>query len=402
MEYGTKEYWRASIALALGSFLIFAVVYSTQPLLPLFTREFGVSPAVSSLSLSVVIFSIGIALLFFGPLSDAVGRKPVMAWTMLGAIVATLLTGFVADFSWMVAWRGLQGLFLAGLPSIAMAYMSEEFSPKALGVSIGIYISANSLGGMSGRLLSGFVAEHWGWQATFWVTGAMGILFFFLFIFLLPPSTRFHPQPLRFKDAVRSMWRHVKNPRLRGGFLVGGLHFFVFVGVFNYMTFLLSEEPYRLSPSLLGMLFLSYLAGSVSSTLSGQLSSKWGKTGCLLVGILIFAGGLMFTLFSSLYAILIGLILQCFGFFFAHSASAGWVNSQAEFAKASASSLYLFSYYLGGSLGSFYLGFFWNMWRWPGVVVGSLIVLAVTAFYSYRLFRLERGINIRHTVHQSH
>ncbi|GAB7058205.1 MULTISPECIES: MFS transporter [unclassified Paenibacillus] len=395
MNYGTGEYWRATAALSLGSFLVFAIVYLTQPLLPLFVVEFGLSEFMSSLSLSVVVFCISVALLIYGPVSDAVGRKPIMVWCMAGGVVSTVLTAYVSDYSVLLILRAVQGLFLAGLPALAMAYMSEEFSPKALSVSMGLYIAANSLGGMSGRILSGVIAEHWGWRSSFAMIGFLSVALFVAFVFLLPRSRNFKPSPLQWRSAALAMINHLKNPTLSIGMLIGGLHFLVFIGSFNYLTFLLSEEPFHLSPSQLGMLFLAYAAGSLGSAVSGRLSDRWGKSRCMMAGILIFASGLLLTLVGWLPVILIGLVLQCFGFFFSHSASASWVNSRAAFAKASAASLYLFFYYLGGGLGSFYLGWFWHLNRWPGVVGGGMLVFILTFFLTRKLYAEESRSLVR-------
>lgn len=254
---------------------------------------------------------------------------------------------------------------------------------------MGLYIAANSLGGMSGRILSGVVAEHWGWRTSFTVIGLLSVALFVAFIYLLPRSRNFKPAPLEWRIAASSMLAHLRNSTLSIGMLIGGLHFLVFIGSFNYLTFLLSEKPFQLTPSQLGLLFLAYAAGSFGSAVSGRLSDQWGKSRCMMAGILILAAGLLLTLVEWLPIILIGLVLQCFGFFFSHSASASWVNSRAAFAKASAASLYLFFYYLGGSLGSFYLGWFWHLYRWPGVVVGGMLVFILTFFLARKLYAEE-------------
>lgn len=390
IEQGTKEYWKAVIALSLSSFFVFAMIYLAQPLLPLFAKEFQVSPAVAGLSLSVVTLVLSFSLLFYGPISDAVGRKSIMGWTMFGAVVMTIISSFATDFHWLLLCRALQGFFLAGLPSIAMAYMAEELSPHCLSLGIGMYISANSLGGMSGRLSSGILADLWGWKASFLVVGIVSLCFVLCFYWLLPPSKQFKKVPFRLKEVNQSMLGHLKNPVLSIAFLIGGLHFSVFLGSFNYITFLLSDEPYRLSPAFLGLLFVTYLAGTVGSTLAGKLAQRWGKMSCLKFGILLFAMGLILTLHSSLLIIIVGLILICFGFFFSHSLTASWVNSHATVARAGASSLYFVAYYLGGSLGSIYLGWFWNAWNWTGVVSACLAVLLLTCTCSFKLRKYER------------
>jgi YNFM family putative membrane transporter len=392
IEYATRAYWRATISLSMASFFVFAMVYLTQPLLPLFTKEFAVSETASSMSLSVVIFCISTSLLFYGPLSDAHGRKSIMVWAMLGAAICTVLISLVPSFTWMIALRALQGLFLAGLPSLAMAYMSEEFAPRALGISIGLYISANSLGGMSGRIVSGILADLWGWRTAFLVIGIASAIFWLCFTFMLPNSRHFQPKPLRWGEALKAMKLHMGNPLMRYAFIIGGMNFFVFIGGFNYLTFRLSDVPFNLPSSVLGLLFLAYLGGTVGSTVSGRFAERNGKTTAMLLGIVLLAGGLLMSLVPSLWVILLALVIQCFGFFFAHSASASWINANATFARASAASLYLCSYYLGGSLGSLYLGLFWHMLRWPGVVMGSIVVLVVTACYTLQLRKREHAI----------
>jgi YNFM family putative membrane transporter len=397
IEYGTKAYWRATVSLSMASFFVFAMLYLTQPLLPLFTQEFGISATLSSMSMSVAVFCVSACLLFYGPMSDALGRKPIMVWTMLGAVLCTMLIPLVPGYSSLIALRGLQGVFLAGLPSLAMAYMSEELAPGALGFSIGMYISANSLGGMSGRIVGGILADLWGWRTAFLVIGLSSALFWVCFAAMLPGSQHFCRKPLRLGEALRAMKLHAATPAMRNAFLIGGLNFFVFIGAFNYLTFRLSDEPYHLPASALGLLFLSYLGGTVGSTVSGRFAERNGKPAAMLLGISLFGGGLLMTLVPSLWVIMPGLVLQCFGYFFAHSASAGWVNANASFARASAASLYLCSYYLGGSLGSLYLGVWWRLFRWPGAVTGSLLMLGVTAWLALRLRQGEKALRVPRT-----
>jgi YNFM family putative membrane transporter len=55
--------------------------------------------------------------------------------------------------------RALAGLTLGGVPAGAMAYLSEEMHAKAIGLAMGLYISGNALGGMSGRLVTGAVTD---------------------------------------------------------------------------------------------------------------------------------------------------------------------------------------------------------------------------------------------------
>ncbi|WP_085522102.1 MFS transporter [Tuberibacillus sp. Marseille-P3662] len=391
IEEKTQLFWRTTLALSLGSLVIFANVYFTQPILPVLTEEFAVSPLVSSLSVSFVILALGIALFFYGPISDSIGRRGIMITTMTLATLATLMMVFVPNFESLLIVRILQGICLAGLPSLAVAYIGEEFSSKAIPVAIGVYISGNTIGGMLGRITSGIMTDMFSWRVAFLTMGIISLICLILFIVLLPASRHFVKKPLNWHEALSTYRHHLRNTELRLAYIIGGLHFFIFVGLFNYATYLLSGAPFHLPSSLLGLLFLTYLAGTVSSPIAGRLSAYFSQTFVIGMGITIMVLGLLVTLIPSIIAVIVGLLLICFGFFSAHSVASSWVSSRAAFAKASASGLYLIAYYIGGSLGPFYLDPFWNLWHWDGVIVGCLLVLVVTTFCMWKMYQLEKG-----------
>lgn len=140
------------------------------------------------------------------------------------------------------------------------------------------------------------------------------------------------------------------------------------------------------------MLFLTYLSGTVGSAASGRVAQLVPQAQCMLLGILIMMLGSLATVGDNLIAIVGGLLISSFGFFFCHSIASSWVNRHATQARASASSLYLVSYYLGASGGGFYLNLFWGSWHWPGVIAGSLLVLTLTAGTALWLLRKERAL----------
>ncbi|MFT6352096.1 MAG: YNFM family putative membrane transporter, partial [Neptuniibacter pectenicola] len=167
IEAGTAQFWRATLALCLGSFMVFSNVYITQPLLPMLANEFQVTPLQASWSLTVTTLTLGISLLFFGPISDAIGRTQLMLGSMAGVVVCSFALSQVSSFEQLILLRAVQGVCLAGLPAIAIAYMGDEFGRNALRVAVGLYISGNTLGGIGGRLIGGFIGDWLGWQEAF-------------------------------------------------------------------------------------------------------------------------------------------------------------------------------------------------------------------------------------------
>lgn len=226
----TPEFWKAAVALGVGGFAVFSNFHITQPLLPLFSKEFGVSAVTASLTVSLITFSLSIFLLFFGPVSDAIGRKNVMAFGLLVPSLISVGAFFVPNFQLLLVLRAIQGIALAALPAVAYAYIGEEYDPQAVGVIIGLYISSNSIGGMGGRIMSGFVADMWGWRFSFLVMGLTGLLCFMLFILLLPRSRHFVSHKFSLHGAVEEILQHLRNPVLRFAYYIAGILFLFLSG----------------------------------------------------------------------------------------------------------------------------------------------------------------------------
>ncbi len=124
----------------------------------------GLTPANSSISLSISTAMLAIGLLFTGPLSDAIGRKPVMVTALLLASICTLLSTMMTSWHGILIMRALIGLSLSGVAAVGMTHLSEEIHPSFVAFSMGLYISGNSIGGMSGRLISGVFTDFFNWR----------------------------------------------------------------------------------------------------------------------------------------------------------------------------------------------------------------------------------------------
>ena len=155
IESGTPAFRRTNLAMFAAGFSTFALLYSVQPLLPLFAAEFQLGAAASSLALSVTTGMLAVAMLLASSLSDVWGCKPVMVVSLLASALLTLAAALAPSWPALLLLRTLLGLALSGLPAVAMAYVGEEMHPKSVGLAMGLYISGSSLGGMGGRLVTG-------------------------------------------------------------------------------------------------------------------------------------------------------------------------------------------------------------------------------------------------------
>nr|WP_029006867.1 MFS transporter [Azospirillum halopraeferens] len=379
LRAGTREFLRARVSLFLAGFATFATLYCVQPLMPAFAVEFAVSPAESSLALSLSTGTLAFSLLLAGALSDALGRKPVMFASLLASGLLGLLAAVAPDWPWLLVVRALEGVALSGLPAVAMAYVSEEVDPKAVGVTMGLYIGGTALGGMSGRALTAAVADVADWRMAMAAVGLLGLVAAAALWFGLPASRRFVGRPPGLGELTAAWRAHLGDPGLRRLFALGFLTMGAFVTVYNYTGFRLTEAPFELRPAVVGAVFLVYLAGVVASPWFGGLAGRHGQRRVLLAAVALTLAGLMLMEPPSLVAVVAGLTLFTAAFFGAHTIASGWIGQRARTARGQASALYLFSYYMGSTLAGYAGGLFWGAWGWLGVAgfVGLLLLAAL-------------------------
>ncbi|MDX3774126.1 MFS transporter [Chromatiaceae bacterium AAb-1] len=387
IEQRSKAFYASTFALCLAAMVVFANLHLLQPLLPVLSQEFNLSPLQTSWSYTLGTLCLGLSLLVYASLSDAWGRKKLLLLTLIGMTVSTFALTQVNSFGSLLFWRAMQGIFLGGLPAIAIAYMGEEYTKPALVVAVGYYISANSLGGIVGRVLAGWLADLGHWQWVFWPMAVLGVISCYLIWRYLPASVQFQPKPFRLKQALADNIYHLRQPLLLLTYLIGGLNFFIFLNQYTYIAFVLADAPYLLSSSWIGLLFVTYFTGTIGSAISGRVGNIISPALGMAAGIIIMMLGTLCTLSSSLPGIVVGFFISSFGFFLCHSLASSWVNHYATRAKASASALYLVFYYVGASTGGLYLQPFWLWAQWHGVVAGALLMYGVTLLLSLLLWR---------------
>ena len=195
IQRGTPAYLRANLALFLAGFATFSLLYCVQPLLPAFAKTFGVSPAESSLALSLSTSLLAFAILVAAIISSSVKRRLLMGTSMILASVLNIVAGLVPDWHTLLASRALTGLVLGGVPAVAMAYLAEEIDQRGLGMAMGLYVAGTGVGGLVGRVAAAGLSESFDWHVAMLVLGTVNLLTAVGFIALLPTSRNFTPRP---------------------------------------------------------------------------------------------------------------------------------------------------------------------------------------------------------------
>lgn len=388
IECGTNSYRRANLALFMAGFVTFSTLYTVQPLLPQLVMEFGVSPAAASLALSVATFALAWMLPISGSLSDALGRRVLMGAALVLTSLLALASAASSTLPELLALRLLQGAIMAGVPAVAMAYLNDEMSPRALGAAMGLYIAGNACGGMTGRILTAILADHLPWRGAVAIIGIIALALSVLFWLTIPPSRHFQRQAFRLKPLSRSLLGHLCEPGLFCLFSLAFLLMGGFVTLYNYVTFYLLAPPYSLSQSQVAWIFLAYAFGAGGSSIMGGLVQRIGRPRLLGAALGIMTAGVLLTLLAPLPLVISGIVIFTIGFFGAHAVASAWVGTRAATARAQASSLYLLGYYLGSSLSGTGGGLIWSVWGWSGVVGLIIGLLGVAGLVVLRLVTL--------------
>lgn len=398
---GSTSYRRITLGLFLAGLATFAMVYCPQPILPVLQQDFAVDPGTATLALSVTTTTLGVALLFLGPLSDAVGRLTPMRASLVAASLLAVASAVVPSWHAFLVLRALLGLALAGLPAVATAYLREEVHPSAATRAITLYIGGTAAGSMTGRLLTGVLADVFGWRIAVGAIGGLALALAVCLGLLLPAPRSFVPTPLHPAALTDNVRRMVLDRGLLTLYAVGFTTMGAFVACFNGLAFRLAAAPFGLSSGTASLLFLTYLLGTWASTRAGGLAVRHGSRAVVPAAVGVFAAGVALTVVDSLWTLVPAAALISVGFFATHSTTSAWVTTRASRkgrGTGLAGSLYLTFYYLGSSVCGALAGLAWGRLRWDGVLwlVGTLLAAALGLALSMRRVPVipERGSDL--------
>ncbi|MFD0371895.1 MFS transporter [Streptomyces sp. NPDC059071] len=381
---GRPGYRRMSLALFAAGVAAFALLYSTQALLPAVSAEFGASASAASWTVSAATGALALCVLPLSALSERFGRRSTMTVSLAVAVAVGLLVPLAPNLETLVALRAVQGAALAGVPASAMAFLAEEVRPRALIAAIGLFVAGNSIGGMSGRIVTGWVAQLWGWRAGLAAVGLMAAVCALVFRALLPKARHFTPGTLNPAALARTVRGHLADPLLLRLYAIGALFMTVFGAVYTVIGYRLAEAPFSLPQGVVGSIFLVYLVGTVSSAAAGKLVGRLGRRGALYLAVSTTAAGLLLSLADALPAVLAGLVLITAGFFAGHAVASSSVSRTARTGRAQASALYQSAYYLGSSAGGTLGAVAFHAGGWAGtVLIGLVAVLGVVSITLY-------------------
>ncbi len=368
---------RLTAALFAGGVATFAELYAVQAVLPGLAAEWQLTESEATLAVSVATGALAVSVLPWAALGDRIGRARAMRVSAVVAAACGLLVAVAPSFELLLALRAVSGAALGALPALAVAHLVSTAAPARVAAVGGLYVAGTTIGGLSGRVLTGAVGGVFGWRWGLVTTAAFVAAAATVFAVLLrSPPTRpgdsvrgpagSSAARLRLALADRVAWVFY----LQAFLLMGA-----FITIYNLLAFRLAGDPYRIPASVVSLLFLTYLVGTVGSSGVGRLVASLGRRRVLAGAGLAMAAGAVITVPTPLWSVLAGLVLLTFAFFVAHAIAATWVGERVPGARSQASAVYSLAYYAGSSVIGLLGASLYARFGWGGAIA---LVVAIT------------------------
>jgi predicted MFS family arabinose efflux permease len=311
-------------------------------------------------------------------------RRGVVASLVLLSIPTALLAA-APNLAVFTLLRIAQGLFMSAAFTLTLAYLAERCSVRDAAGASAAYITGNVASNLFGRLLAAALVDHAGLVANFYVFAGLNLAGALLVHVSLKQATPMAPTGEAARSPFAPLAEHLRNAPLRASFAIGFLILFAFIGTFTYVNFVLVREPFGLGMMSLGFVYFVFLPSIGTTPMAGRATRRFGTRPTFWSALGVAGVGLPLLLLPSLGAVLTGLVLVGVGTFFAQAAATGFVGRAATIDRASASGIYLGSYFLGGLAGSAVLGQLFDRFGWTACVAGIGLSLVFAAALAARL-----------------
>jgi len=400
----TAGFRRLMAGLFFAGVATFAQLYSPQGLLPLIAVDLHTTADQTALLVSASTIGLALAVIPWSFVGDRLGRKPAMTISIIAACVFGIGATLSPTFEAILVFRVFEGVALGGVPALAMAYLNEEVHPLSAGRSAGTFIAGTVIGGLLGRIVAAPIGEWYHWRIGMGAVLLLAVASASCFLLLTPQARKFSPTTTSPRKAIASITTNLRSAVLNVMYLLGMLLMGGFVAVYNFLGFHLVEEPFNLPVSVVSLLFLAYLMGTVTSPWAGAMATKYRPSRVLMVLTLIMIIGVLLTLVPNIWVLLGGLVIFTGVFFGAHSVASGWAGAAAEGGRAQSTSLYNLCYYTGSSVFGWLGGIFLTRYGWPGTVfmTAGLAGLALLATVLLYLFVVQPRIKAAREPNSTH
>lgn len=346
--------------------------YYNQPLLGLMAKDFQVTEAAISIIAMLTQVGFAVGLLFIVPLGDMVQRKKLILSIFL-LIIASLMGMVLAPTLPLLYIASFMVGFSSVVPQMLVPLTAELSAPEKRSSSIGMVMSGLLLGILLSRVAAGFIGDIWGWKAIYYIAIGCMIALMLLLTVKLPdvkPTFKGH-----YGQLMHSLIHLTKTqPVLRLSAFRGALGFAGFSAFWITLVFHLEEAPFHAGSAVAGSFGLIGAVGALAASAVGKVAKRVSTYTIILVAIFMLLASWIIFYFGgyTYFGLILGVILIDLGLQSMH------ISNQSSFfalnigATNRLNTVYMFSYFAGGSLGSYLASQAWKYFKWDGVVFTGL------------------------------
>jgi predicted MFS family arabinose efflux permease len=357
--------------------LVVANLYYNQPLLEDIARTFHVSKGKAG---QISIFTqIGYAtgMFFLAPLADMVKRKRLMVIVFAFIVLSLLITALAPSINILIFASFLLGAS-SMIPQLLVPMAAHLAKPEERGRKIGVIMGGLLIGILLSRTVSGYIGEYFGWRAVFYTaSGIMLVMWLMIGLFLPEVEPDYKGS---YKKLMASLIDIVKQePKLRLAALRGALCFACFSAFWTTIVFLLKQN-FNMGSGVAGEFGLVGAFGAIAAGLMGRLSDKMDAYKLSGITLLLILISFIIFIFSghSIAGLVIGVIILDMGVQATHISNQSIIFTLKPEARNRINTIYMVSYFIGGSIGTFFATQLWNSYQWNGVCVTGMIISVIT------------------------
>lgn len=361
--------------------LVVANIYYNQPLLSDIAHTFNISNAQAGRVSMFTQLGYAAGLLFIIPLADMFKRKRLMMVDFAFIILSLLATAWAPGIGVLSAASFCVGV-TSVIPQVLIPMVAHLAKPEERGKKIGVVMSGLLIGILLSRTISGFIGAHVGWRIMFLIAAGLMALMWLLTFITLPEVEPDYKGTYR--NLMTSLIHIAKSePQLRLAAFRGALCFAGFSAFWATLVFLLKQPQFNMGSAEAGTFGLVGAFGALAASAVGRLSDKMDSYRLVIYTILLVLVSFVIFFFAShsLVLLVIGVIVMDMGVQATHIANQALIFSLNPEARNRINTIYMVSYFVGGSFGTFLATQLWSSYQWNGVcgigVVLSVIVLVV-------------------------
>jgi predicted MFS family arabinose efflux permease len=357
------------LTMAIASGIAVANLYYIQPLLAEMARSFNITQVHIGIAATLTQIGYALGMFIILPLADIREKKSLIIF-MLGCSACALLLTALSVNSIMLCTASFVVGFTSISPQLLVPLAAQLAEPEERGRIIGIVMSGLLVGILVSRSFSGLIGQYFGWQCVYFIAAALMITLAVYLMLVLPRCLS--DSKIRYYKLFQSMFSLTRElPILREAALNGGLMFAAFSAFWTTLSFLLSSPHYHLGADAAGLFGLVGVVGAMAAPIAGRIADKRSPrlTISISIGIVTLSYICFFMFGFKLFGVIAGVILLDLGIQACQITNQARIHAISNEARNRINTVYMVTYFLGGSLGTFLGSYCYAHFGWHGVCI---------------------------------